>query len=80
MSNNSLRKHPFANILHNHVVEYPSPINLNYNWGFGSLAAVFLGIQLLTGIFLAMHYTPHIDYAFFSVEHIMRDVNFGWFL
>ena len=50
---------------------------LNYFWTFGALASVCLITQIITGIFLAMHYTPHIDYAFVSVEHIMRDVNSG---
>jgi len=59
---------------------YPAPFNLSYFWNFGSLALLCLVFQLLTGIFLAMHYTPHIDLAFSSVEHIMRDVNYGWFL
>lgn len=63
-----------------HIVSYPTPINLNYFWSFGSLGGLCLVIQIVTGIFLAMHYTPHIDYAFISVEHIMRDVNNGWLL
>ena len=63
-----------------HLIDYPTPANINYLWGFGSLAGICLVIQILTGIFLAMHYTPHIDYAFYSVEHIMRDVNNGWFI
>lgn len=63
-----------------HIIDYPTPINLNYLWSFGSAAGICLVIQLLTGIFLAMHYTSHIDYAFNSIEHIMRDVNFGWLI
>jgi ubiquinol-cytochrome c reductase cytochrome b subunit len=63
-----------------HIIDYPTPVNLNYMWSFGSTAGLCLGIQIVTGIFLAMHYTPHIDYAFSSVEHIMRDVNNGWLL
>lgn len=59
---------------------YPSPSNLNYLWNFGSLILFVFVLQLLTGIFLAMHYIPHTDMAFNSVEHIMRDVNYGWFL
>lgn len=64
----------------NHLVYYPTPKNLNYIWSFGSLAGVFFAIQILTGIFLAMHYVPHVDLAFLSVEHIMRDVEFGWLI
>ena len=64
----------------NHLIHYPSPINLSYAWSFGSSAGICLVIQILSGIFLAMHYTPHIDLAFSSVEHIMRDVNNGWLI
>ena len=64
----------------NHLIHYPTPINLNYFWSFGFSAAVCLIIQILSGVFLAMHYTPHIDLAFSSVEHIMRDVNNGWLI
>ena len=64
----------------NHIIHYPSPINLTYAWSFGSSAGICLVIQILSGIFLAMHYTPHIDLAFSSVEHIMRDVNNGWLI
>lgn len=63
-----------------HIINYPTPINLNYMWSFGSTAGICLVIQIITGIFLAMHYTPHIDYAFLSVEHIMTDVNNGWLI
>jgi quinol-cytochrome oxidoreductase complex cytochrome b subunit len=63
-----------------HIIDYPTPINLNYMWSFGSTAGICLVIQIATGILLAMHYTPHIDLAFTSVEHIMRDVNGGWLI
>ena len=66
--------------LDSHLIHYPAPINLTYAWSFGSTAGVCLVIQILTGIFLAMHYTPHIDLAFISVEHIMRDVKNGWLI
>ena len=59
---------------------YPVPLNLNYFWNFGVLALFSLVIQLITGILLAMHFVPHIDLAFASIEHIMRDVNNGWLL
>jgi len=59
---------------------YPTPKNLNYWWNFGSLAGIVLGIMLVTGIVLAMHYTAHVDYAFDSVERVMRDVNYGWLI
>ena len=67
-------------ILNSHIIDYPTPINLTYAWSFGSTAGICLVIQILSGIFLAMHYTPHIDLAFISVEHIMRDVNNGWLI
>ena len=70
-------KLPFKEIINNHLINYPTPINLNYFWGFGSLAGFCLVIQIITGICLAMHYTPHIELAFSSIEHIMRDVNNG---
>jgi len=62
------------------LVDYLTPKNLNYFWNFGSVAGICLMVQIITGIMLAMHYTPHVDYAFASVEHIMRDVNYGWLL
>lgn len=67
-------------IINNHIVDYPTPKNLNYFWGFGSLAGLVLVIQIVTGVLLAMHYAPNTALAFASVEHIMRDVNMGWFL
>ncbi len=60
--------------------DYPTPKNLNYFWNFGSLAGFTLVVMIVTGITLAMSYTPHVDYAFGSVERIMRDVNHGWLI
>lgn len=60
------------------MVDSPQPANLSYLWNFGSLLGTCLILQILTGIFLAMHYIPNVDLAFTSVEHIMRDVNNGW--
>uniref|UniRef100_A0AB39A5W8 Cytochrome b n=1 Tax=Chaetopterus qiani TaxID=3230731 RepID=A0AB39A5W8_9ANNE len=68
------------NIINNSLVDLPAPSNISIWWNFGSLLTVCLMIQLLTGIFLAMHYTPHLDLAFSSVAHITRDVNYGWLL
>ena len=65
---------------YSYLVKYPSPMNLNYMWNFGSIAGLFLIIQIVTGLFLTMFYTPHIDYAFNSVEHIMRDISYGWLI
>ncbi len=75
-----LSKSYIFSIINNHLIDYPTPVNITYAWSFGALAGICLVIQIVTGIFLAMHYTPHVDLAFNSVEHIMRDVNNGWFL
>jgi ubiquinol-cytochrome c reductase cytochrome b subunit len=75
-----LKQFIFLKIFNDHILFYPTPRNFNYFWSFGSLSGVFLVIQLVTGIFLAMHYTPHILLAFLSIEHIMRDINYGWLL
>jgi len=74
------RQLPIFTVLHGALVAYPTPKNLNYWWSFGSLAGLMLVVQLITGIVLGMHYTPHSLMAFDSVEHIMRDVNYGWLL
>jgi len=79
-SNNRWNKDPILSFIDAHIVDYPTPANLNYMWSFGSAAGICLLIQIITGIFLAMHYTPHIDMAFNSVEHIMRDVQGGWLI
>ena len=80
MSSIRLNKDSLLAFVDSHIVSYPTPINLNYLWSFGSAAGICLVIQIITGIFLAMHYTPHVDLAFDSVEHIMTDVNNGWLL
>jgi ubiquinol-cytochrome c reductase cytochrome b/c1 subunit len=71
---------PIFSYANEHVVDYPTPKNLSYWWNFGSLAGIVLVIMFLTGFFLAINYTPHVDYAFSSVERVMRDVNYGWLL
>lgn len=71
---------PITNVAINHTVLYPTPANISYFWNFGSLSAVCLGLQIITGIFLAMHYNSDISLAFNSVEHIMRDVYNGWLI
>jgi len=80
MSHIRWNKDPILSFVDSHIIDYPTPINLNYFWSFGSTAGLCLVIQIITGIFLAMHYTPHVDLAFNSVEHIMRDVNNGWLI
>jgi len=71
---------PVISFMQHELHEYPTPRNLNYWWNFGSLAGIVLVIMIVTGIVLAMHYTPHTAYAFDSVERIMRDVNYGWLM
>ena len=74
------RRLPIFSMMQADLVDYPTPKNLNYWWNFGSLAGIVLFVMIGTGVFLAMHYTPHVDYAFESVERIMRDVNYGWLM
>ena len=75
-----LKKNVLLRLVNSYVVDSPQPANISYLWNFGSLLALCLIIQILTGVFLAMHYIPNIDLAFSSVEHIMRDVNNGWLI
>jgi ubiquinol-cytochrome c reductase cytochrome b subunit len=72
------RRLPIVRLAVDSFGDYPVPKNLNYWWTFGGILMVFLVIQIVTGVVLAMHYTPHASMAFASVEHIMRDVNYGW--
>jgi ubiquinol-cytochrome c reductase cytochrome b subunit len=73
-----LKSHPLLKIVNSYMIDSPQPANISYLWNFGSLLALCLGIQIVTGVTLAMHYTPSVLEAFNSVEHIMRDVNNGW--
>jgi len=73
------RRLPLLTLAH-HINDYPTPKNLNYWWTFGGILTFFLIIQIITGLVLAMHYVAHADLAFGSVEHIMRDVNYGWLI
>nr|YP_010586932.1 cytochrome b [Agria mihalyii]UZZ45797.1 cytochrome b [Agria mihalyii] len=73
-------KHPIFSIINNALVDLPAPSNISSWWNFGSLLFLCLMIQILTGLFLAMHYTADINLAFNSVNHICRDVNYGWLL
>ena len=74
------RRLPIISFAHSSFVAYPVPKNLNYFWTFGAILAMCLVVQIITGIVLVMHYTPNTAMAFSSVEHIMRDVNWGWFM
>nr|ALO70565.1 cytochrome b [Eusphalerum torquatum] len=73
-------KSPMLKIMNNSLIDLPSPSNISAWWNFGSLLGLCLMIQILTGLFLAMHYNANIDMAFNSVVHICRDVNYGWLL
>jgi len=75
-----LKQYPLLRLVNSYVVDSPQPANLSYAWNFGSLLATCLGLQIVTGVILAMHYTPSVELAFVSVEHIMRDVNYGWLI
>ncbi len=74
------RRLPIGGLIHSSFIAYPTPRNLNYWWTFGAILSMMLGVQIITGVILAMHYTPHVDLAFKSVEGIVRDVNYGWLL
>nr|AML26355.1 cytochrome b [Hydrophilidae sp. BMNH 1274343] len=74
------KEFPLFKIINNSLIDLPSPSNISAWWNFGSLLGLCLGIQIISGIFLAMHYTANIDLAFYSVNHICRDVNYGWLL
>nr|ALO71055.1 cytochrome b [Aleocharinae sp. 6 EF-2015] len=71
---------PMLKIINNSLIDLPSPSNISAWWNFGSLLGLCLGIQIVTGIFLAMHYTANVNLAFNSVAHICRDVNYGWLI
>src|SRR5271156_6124075 len=71
---------PLMGLVHSSFIAYPVPRNLNYFWTFGAILSFMLGIQIITGVILAMHYVPTSTLAFASIEHIMRDVNFGWLI
>jgi ubiquinol-cytochrome c reductase cytochrome b subunit len=72
-----LKTNPYLSIVNSYIIDSPSPINLSYIWNYGSLLGLCLIIQIISGVTLAMHYTPEVNLAFISVEHIMRDVSNG---
>ena len=74
------KTHPAVKIINGSLFDLPAPNNLSIWWNFGSLLGLCLVVQIVTGLFLAIHYTPHVDLAFRSVAHISRDVNYGWLL
>lgn len=74
------RRLPILSLMHGAAIAFPTPKNLNYWWTFGGILMFCLMTQIITGVILVMHFTPHVDMAFASVEHIMRDVNYGWLI
>src|ERR1700716_3651579 len=74
------RRLPIGGLIYSSFIVYPTPRNLNYWWTFGGILTFMLAVQIVTGGALAMHYTPHVDLAFNSVEGFMRDVNLVWLL
>nr|YP_009243407.1 cytochrome b [Loxodon macrorhinus]AMR55879.1 cytochrome b [Loxodon macrorhinus] len=80
MATNIRKTHPLLKIMNHALVDLPAPSNISLWWNFGSLLGLCLIIQILTGLFLAMHYTADISMAFSSVVHICRDVNYGWLI
>nr|AFP52852.1 cytochrome b [Eretmochelys imbricata]ATP84815.1 cytochrome b [Eretmochelys imbricata] len=80
MATNLRKTHPMMKIINNSFIDLPSPSNISAWWNFGSLLATCLALQIITGIFLAMHYSPDISMAFSSITHITRDVQYGWLI
>nr|WHU54022.1 cytochrome b [Ctenotus superciliaris] len=80
MTHNLRKTHPILKIVNSSFIDLPSPSNISAWWNFGSLLGLCLIVQVLTGLFLAMHYTADISSAFSSVAHICRDVQYGWLI
>nr|AXS65919.1 cytochrome b [Tenebrionoidea sp. 20 KM-2017] len=80
MKNPMRKASPLLKIFNNALIDLPTPANISTLWNFGSLLGMCLGIQIITGLFLAMHYCPNVEIAFNSVTHICRDVNYGWLI
>lgn len=75
-----IKSHSLLKLLNSYLIDHSQPSNISYLWNFGSLLGLCLGIQIITGVTLAMHYNPNVLEAFNSIEHIMRDVNNGWLI
>nr|QID03210.1 cytochrome b [Pelodiscus axenaria]QJQ72107.1 cytochrome b [Pelodiscus axenaria] len=80
MATNLRKSHPMIKIINNSLIDLPSPSNISIWWNFGSLLGACLMLQMITGLFLAMHYSPNISTAFSSIAHITRDVQYGWLI
>jgi len=72
------KTNPYLTLVNEYIIDSPAPMNINYFYNLGSLLGLNLIILIITGVTLAMHYTPSIEMAFISSEHIVRDVNLGW--
>nr|UJG45460.1 cytochrome b [Ceraclea annulicornis] len=77
---NMKKSHPLISMIDSSLIKLPTPTSISFWWNMGSIMGICLMIQIITGLLLTMHYTPHIDLAFNSVNHIYRDINMGWFL
>nr|QVM79203.1 cytochrome b [Tsivoka simplicicollis] len=80
MKKSLMKKSPLLKIINNSLIDLPTPSNISTMWNFGSLLGLCLGIQIVTGLFLAMHYCPNVELAFNSIAHICRNVNYGWLI
>nr|AYE84573.1 cytochrome b [Encarsia formosa] len=78
MKKSLLKINPILKIINNSVINLPTPLNISIWWNFGSLLGICLMIQIISGFFLSMHYVPNIEMAFYSIIHIIQDVNYGW--
>ena len=74
------KENPIFSLVNSMFIDLPAPSNISYLWNYGSLLGICLVVQIITGIFLAMHYCPDVDLAFSSVAHITRDVNYGFII
>ncbi|YP_002889394.1 cytochrome b (mitochondrion) [Cephus cinctus] len=80
MLKNMIKHNPIIKITYNSIIKLPTPLNISIWWNFGSLLGLCLLIQIISGLFLSMHYCPNINFAFNSIIHICRDVNYGWLM
>ena len=80
MNKSIMKTNPIFKILNNSIIKLPTPINITIWWNFGSLLGLCLIIQIISGLFLSIHYCPNTELAFFRVIHIIQDVNYGWLI
>nr|UJG45226.1 cytochrome b [Odontocerum albicorne] len=82
MKSNKFNKinHPLYKIIYHSLINLPTPMNISFWWNMGSILGMCLMIQIITGLLLTMHYAPNIELAFYSVNHIYRDINYGWLI